>query len=994
MVITCPSCGTQSEGEKNCPDCGKPMPLATVTAGPPVVRSEQPATEPKIETKKLDRSASTRSSGATSSALLRSTPVPRSIDGYEIIKPIGSGGMGSVYLAYEPLLDRQVALKVLSRSADDAARTQDAARFLSEAVLTGRLTHAGIIPIYHVGFDPAHGYYYTMRYVKGRTLGAIIARLAAGDPAVTEEFRLNRLLSIFVRVCEAVGFAHSQGIVHRDIKPANIMVADFGEVLVLDWGLAKNTRGEEDFATMDDAEVAAKLAELRRRRMTTSRVFLLKDQRKTGAKKMTSTHPDMPLPMTRNDQVLGTPGYLSPEQGQGITDVTPESDVYSLGVTLYELLTLTLPADSNDSRQLLERTVHGEIVPIRKRPQALQIPRVLCDIVERCLSLQPRERFRSARELAEEISLYLEGKAAWRPLADDTFGNEGLGKSWKLTAGSAQGSSEGLAMEAGSTIRCLKNSLGDLQCNLELWADSSSERWTASFRVLEAVAQSTFEQRYEIRLGVEERPFLELLRNGRRVQRRFDIRLQASQRYAVQLEMEQSHLRLSIDGRRYLDFREVFPQTGGAIEVHASLGRLYIKRFELLSRGAPLNLSYMVLPDRLYRTGRFAEARELYHQLAASHPDREEGLMALYKAGLCSTALDDLQAAFRDFSRLEGSMYDHCCALGMAQIGMRDGNIDWAWQALKNGYRRHRLQNIRSEIWFALLGLVEHLRTEEKIKRYRELLFDLDPEPQEAGQITFGLLDMILQVQGNKEVREEALALLKRFPDNHFLLGEALLALCRAGIDGRSLPIVTSALDHAMRQRSTDVNMARFHILRAEVEIAEGRIDEAFRQLRDAIIVAGPGSPEGQWAKCWQVLIQYLNGQYQQALMEVHEILARFRRTRTKQHGYLRLIEALAYLGKGQVSPANTSFRSAAEVNCVWGCAASNFITGLEPPSLAASATYAGPNQLVEAMFLLGDAYLLTGKKDVAKQYYEYCLHPDRERAMIVRFARQRLNQL
>src|SRR5262249_10512362 len=158
------------------------------------------------------------------------------------------------------------------------------------------------------------------------------------------------------------------------------------------------------------------------------------------------------------------------------------------------------------------------------------------------------------------------------------------------------------------------------------------------------------------------------------------------------------------------------------------------------SRGAPIHVPFTMLPDRLYRSRRYAEARELYRQLADSHPDREEGLLASYKAGLCSTELKDTQAAFGEFTRLEGTMYDHPCALGMANVGVLDGNIEWAWTALKAAYRQERPAEIKAEVWFALLGLVESLKKEqsaEKARLLREILTDVRPDPEEMGQVTF-----------------------------------------------------------------------------------------------------------------------------------------------------------------------------------------------------------------------------------------------------------------
>jgi serine/threonine protein kinase/tetratricopeptide (TPR) repeat protein len=982
MAIYCTACGTRHENERLivCTECAKPLPRA------PKSNSEPAAVVHERKDPARERPS-------------RSAQMPRNIDGYEIIQPLGHGGMGSVYLAYEPLLDRQVALKLLARDEDDAARARNTARFLSEAALTGKLGHAGIIPIYHIGFDHTHGYYYTMRYVKGRSLAEIIKLLMKKDAVAKETYTLNRLLQIFLRVCEAVGFAHSHGIVHRDIKPANVMVADFGEVLTLDWGLAKDMRAGRALE-VGGGEIEFKLAELRRKRSSATQLFLSKEQEpgKSTLQRLKNMQPGSIIDAsTKHNQILGTPGYLSPEQGEGKTDVTAASDVYSLGVTLYQILTLVEPVEAADTMEMIRKTVHGEIVPIDRRPEAMDLPRALCELVTRSLALKPEERFKDAKEMAEELTLYLDGKATWKTIAREQYSDGTLSDQWRAVNGSAASTADGLVLEPGARLACTRLALGDLRCSYEFWAESDDARWSFTIAIMEVLANQNIEPRYEIRLGVEERPFVELLRNGRRVQRRFDVRFQSSQRYTMQLELEHDRLRMKIEDRKLIDYKEVFPQTGGAIELFSPTDRIVVDRFQLQSRGAPLNLSFMVLPDRLYRTMRFDDARELYRQLAESHPDREEGLLALYKCGLSSAALNDLPAAINEFTRLEGTMYDHCGALGLAQIGIRDGRIDWAWEALKNGFKRHKSQSIRSEIWFALLNVIEHIPSDctvEKIKRYEELLSELEPEPQEAGQITFDLLDLILQAQGFEALREKAIDFLTRFEANVHVLSETILALSRIGIDEASIPAVSTALQKCIAQRGSDANMARFYILHAEILIAQGELEPAFLQLGDAITMSGPATTEGYWARGWQFLIHYLSGQYQPTLAGVSEILERYKRAKSTQFGYFRLLEALAYLAQERRDESMDAFRRAIEIDCIWGRAAAYFLSGQQTAALIEQSRNSGSNQIVEALFLIGEAHYFSGNLDLASTYYRACLHPSRDRAMITRFAKLRLTDL
>ena len=930
----------------------------------------------------------------------------KNVDGYDIISLLGYGGMGSVYLAYDPLLDREVALKLLAHSADDSTRAKNSARFLSEAMLTGKLSHAGIIPIHRIGFDPSVGFYYTMRYVKGRTLAGIIELLAAKDPVVCNEFGLHRILTIFLRVCEAVGFAHQYGIIHRDIKPANIMVADFGEVLVLDWGLAKDiAETSDDTIEMDPSDPGSlRLWECRKKSEIANRIFLQNDLKPRSGNtpsvlnRPQSTRADSKRHLaTGVGQILGTPSYLSPEQGAGETKVTATSDVYSLGVTLYELLTLCLPANANSTEELVAKTILGDIVPIKKRPEALLLPNALCEIVSRALSLQPERRYGNAKEMADELVLYLDGKAIWKPVVNETCLSQNLTEMWSAIEGSVPQPAGEFCLDIGTRLRCRKFASGDFRCECEFWVGQNTKKWAFSVGMSEVLPDGNIETRYDFRVGVEERPYIELLRNGVRVQRRFDIRLRPALKYRLTIQMEESHLTAWLDDRRCLEYKEFFPQTGGAIDIGALHGRINVSKFKLDSRGAPLNISFMALPDRFYRTGRHAEARELYRQFALSHPDRAEGLIALYKSGLCSTALQDIETAFTEFTCLEGTMLDHCCALGLAQIGMKEGNIDWAWEAIKNGYRSNRTTEVRNEMWFSLIGLIEKLdsqQSDEKLCRYREILDELNPEPHEAGQLAFEMLDLVHQSKGWVATREEAIRLLSQFENNPVVLSEALVFLGRAGISDVCLNTAINAMDRLIASRHTSLDVPRFQILRAETHIALGALDDAMQLLRSAILDAGPGSSNGLWAQGWQILILYLKGNFKQALTDVHEVLVRFRRLSTEQCYYFRLLEGLTYTYRKQSMNASRAFTACAQGENVWSKTAAHILECKDPTLLEIVLTGNSASQVAEALFLAGEAHRGSGNSKLALDHYAQCLDKRYDRAMIAQLVKNSLANL
>lgn len=303
---------------------------------------------------------------------------------YRSVRLQARGGLGEVFVAWDEELRREVALKLIQRPYDRDAHLRE--RFLREAEITARLGHPGVVPIFGVGRTRDGRPCYAMRYIKGETLRAAIVRFhspetPARDPrARTLAFRA--LLSRLVDACQAIGYAHSRGVIHRDLKPDNVMLGPFQETLVVDWGLAR--RGKEPANEPPSSPTA-------------------------------TSADDADDSLTRFGSTLGTPAYMSPEQAEGRWDaVGPASDVYSLGVTLYYLLTCR-PAFQESSRQeLLERVRRGEF----SRPRAVKpdVPRALEAICLKAMALRPEDRYDGAVALATDIERWLadEPVTAWR----------------------------------------------------------------------------------------------------------------------------------------------------------------------------------------------------------------------------------------------------------------------------------------------------------------------------------------------------------------------------------------------------------------------------------------------------------------------------------------------------------------------------------------------------------------------------------------------------
>jgi serine/threonine protein kinase len=295
---------------------------------------------------------------------------------YSVLRPLARGGLGEVSVALDEELRREVALKEIRREyADDEGARR---RFLLEAEVSGRLEHPNIVPVYGLGRHADGRPFYAMRLIRGETLQRGIARFhGAAEPAGGRALALRRLLAQFVAVCNAVAYAHSRGVLHRDVKPQNVLLGEFGETLLVDWGLAKLVGGGDPAALLPPAPCG--------------------DQE------------------TRAGAALGTPAYMSPEQADGRLDlVGPASDVYALGAILYALLAGRPPADGADQAEAVRKAREGDWPP----PSAVKrgVPAALEAVSLKAMARRPEDRYPSAQELAAEVERWLadEGVRAWR----------------------------------------------------------------------------------------------------------------------------------------------------------------------------------------------------------------------------------------------------------------------------------------------------------------------------------------------------------------------------------------------------------------------------------------------------------------------------------------------------------------------------------------------------------------------------------------------------
>ena len=321
---------------------------------------------------------------------------------YESRKELGRGGMGVVLQVRDNDLRRDVAMKVMraDKIKPGSQHGQFALqRFVEEAQITGQLEHPNIVPIHELGADSKGRVFFTMKLVQGMPLADILRSLRGGDTTTERDYPLDRLLQIYLKVCDAMNFAHAHDVIHRDLKPENIMIGRFGEVMVMDWGLAR-------ILNQPEGEIGG--------------TPLIQTDSKPGD----GTSTLQPSALSMEGTIAGTPAYMAPEQARGeVSKVDQRADIFALGAILYELLVLRSPYTAEGGTAVLAQAAQGELSnpytrvanddALRARLVRLpggKIPPELAAIAMHALEKRPDDRYPTVRALQTDVEDFIAGR--------------------------------------------------------------------------------------------------------------------------------------------------------------------------------------------------------------------------------------------------------------------------------------------------------------------------------------------------------------------------------------------------------------------------------------------------------------------------------------------------------------------------------------------------------------------------------------------------------
>ncbi len=589
--------------------------------------------------------------------------VKYAIGPYLILGKVGHGGMGEVLLGYDPKCGRRIALKKIRKDLLEHKRLHD--RFLKEARITSQLTHPAIMPIYSIQ-DEAETIYYTMPFVQGETLKQILRNTREQEKAGKSPHHIGEsipaLVRIFITVCQAVAYAHSKGVLHRDLKPENVMVGKYGEVLILDWGLAKLIAVPEE----DDFNIN------------------------------TRDHA-----LTKLGKVVGTISFMAPERGKG-NPASIQTEVYALGVMLYQILTLRNPFNrgtleefrKNMDKETLEDPC--EIAPYR------DVPRLLSRIVMKCLEKDPELRYQTVDELIVELENYIEGRSDWFHIAEldiqrksDWEFQENILIAEHIAITRSTDISEWVSLMISKTTFTENTKI-----EVDVTIGKNGHGIGFLLSIPEAAEREQLNDGYCLWLGSDLNKTTKLLRSTVEVIDSPEIYLEREKTHRVKIEKIDHNIHFYLNDQLQFSYISHLPLMGTHIGVLSRDADFTLENFNAYIGSQNITVNCLAVPDAFLAHKAFDVALNEYRRIGYSFPGRAEGREAMFRAGI--TILEQSKEAHNpidkeahydeallEFEKLHSTPGAPLEYLGKAHVYQEMGDIDEEIKCYELGFRRY-----------------------------------------------------------------------------------------------------------------------------------------------------------------------------------------------------------------------------------------------------------------------------------------------------------------